>query len=84
MNRNKLIEQVKQEYAQLCSDQSQQHFHQTTSGVSPQTYYENLLGMVVDEINMGTFDDFANGAEIVATVANDKSWLSQWDELRFT
>lgn len=76
MNRDKLINQVKNEYAQIASSDSQQHFYQTTTELTPEAYYEDLLGKVINEIGKGTFDDFKSGQEIVNAVANDKTWLS--------
>jgi len=76
MNRQKLISQVKNEYARIASMDSQQHFHQTTTEVTPEAYYEDLLGKAINEINKGTFDDFKSGAEIVTAIANDKTWIS--------
>ncbi|MDK2966245.1 MULTISPECIES: hypothetical protein [Clostridia] len=78
MNRDKLIAQVKNEYARIASSESQQHFHQTTTEITPEAYYENLLSNVIDEINKGTFDNFKSGEEVVTAIANDKSWLSGW------
>lgn len=78
MNREKLIAQVKNEYARIASSESQQHFHQTTTEITPEAYYENLLSECISEINKGTFDDFKSGKEIVTAIANDKSWLSGW------
>lgn len=79
MNRDKLIDQVKYEYARIASSESQQHFHQTTTDMTPEAYYENLLGKAISEINKGTFDDFKSGEEIVTAIANDKTWLSDWN-----
>ncbi len=79
MNRDKLIAQVKNEYARLADEESQQHFTQTTSDITAEDYYGNLLGLVEKEISEGTFDCFHSGLEIVEAVANDKhKWLSQW------
>lgn len=79
MNREKLIAQVKNEYSRLADDESQQHFTKTTSDITAEGYYENLLSMVEKEISAGTFDDFHSGLEIVEAVANDKhKWLSHW------
>lgn len=81
MNRDKLIEQVKNEYAELASAESQQHFHQTTTSVTPEAYYEKLLGMVIDEIDSGTFDSFKSGKDVMEAVAADKNkWLSDWKQ----
>ncbi|HKM35057.1 MAG TPA: hypothetical protein VJY54_10000 [Lachnospiraceae bacterium] len=78
MNRNNLIAQVKNEYARIASSDSQQHFHQTTTDMTAETYYENLLNKAISEINKGTFDDFKSGVEVVTAIANDKTWLSSW------
>lgn len=78
MNRDKLIAQVKNEYARIASSDSQQHFHQTTTNMTAETYYENVLNKAISEINKGTFDDFKSGAEVVTAIANDKTWLSSW------
>jgi hypothetical protein len=79
MNREMLIEQVKNEYSRLADQASQQHFSQTTSGEPAEEYYEKLLGMVEKEIAAGNFDGFRSGKEIVEAVANDKNkWLPQW------
>ena len=81
MNRDKLTSQVKDHYAKLASDESQQHFSQTTTNLSPETYYENILGMVLKEIGVGTFDSFHSGQEIVDAVAKNKTkWLSDWEQ----
>lgn len=78
MNRDKLIAQVKNEYARIASSDSQQHFHQTTTNMTAETYYENLSNKAINEINKGTFDDFKSGEEVVTAIANDKTWLSNW------
>jgi len=83
LNRDKLIAQVKQIYAELASDEDQRHFRQTTAGIGPDEYYENILDMVIGEIGRGTFDSFHDGHEVVEAVANDKArWLSEWEENR--
>ncbi len=78
MNRDELIQQVKNEYASIASSESQQHFSQTTANVTPEAYYEKLLSAVIAEISKGTFDNCHNGNEIVNKVAADKSVLSEW------
>ncbi|MDF2888543.1 MAG: hypothetical protein K0R23_2928 [Lacrimispora sp.] len=78
MNHDKLIAQVKDEYARIASSESQQHFHQTTTEVTPEAYYEKLLNKVLNEIDKGTFDNFKSGEEVVTAIANDKTWLSNW------
>ena len=78
MRREELIAQVKEEYANIASAASQQHFHQTTTEISPEVYYESLLDAVLREIGNGTFDNCRSGTEIVNKVAADKSVLSHW------
>lgn len=79
MSREKLTAQVKNEYARLADESSQQHFSQTTSDIAADDYYGNLLSMVEKEISAGTFDSFHSGVEIVEAVANDKhKWLKEW------
>ncbi|GAA4654079.1 hypothetical protein GCM10023142_12170 [Anaerocolumna aminovalerica] len=78
MNRDKLIEEIKNEYARIASSESQQHFHQTTTDLTPEAYYEKLLSKAINEINKGTFDNFKSGEEVVTAIANDKTWISDW------
>jgi len=77
--RQNLINQVKEEYANIASHESQQHFHKTTTDITPEAYYEKLLGAVITEIESGTFDNCRSGAEIVNKVAVDKTILSEWE-----
>lgn len=80
MDRKSLTEEVKGIYASLASQETQQHFHQTTDNVNPEEYYEELLNMVLTEISAGTFDNFQSGKAVMEAVAKDKhKWLSQWD-----
>ena len=77
--RQELIDQVKEGYASIASSESQQHFHQTATGITPERYYENLLSAVIHEIQEGTFDNCRDGDEIINKVAADKTVLSEWD-----
>ncbi len=78
MNRDKLINQIKDEYARIASTESQEDFIQTTTDLTPEAYYEKLLSKAIDEINKGTFDNFKSGEEVVSAIANDKTFLSGW------
>lgn len=78
MKRDKLIEQVKDEYASIASNESQKHFHQTTNSITTEGYYEKLLNAVISEISKGTFDNCRSGTEIINMVEADKSILSNW------
>jgi len=73
MQRDELISQVKNEYARLASEESS--VQQTTTDMSPDAFYEQLLGQVIEGISKGQFDRFDSGIEIVEAVANDKSWI---------
>ena len=84
MDRETLMQEVKGIYASLSQQETQQHFHQTNSNISPEKYYDEILNMVLNEIDEGTFDRFQSGRAIVDAVSNDKHrWLSQWDESKF-
>ncbi len=80
MNREELIEQVKEEYASIASNESQQHFYQTTSELTPEAYYEKLLNAVITEISKGKFDNCHSASEVINIVAADKTVLSEWDD----
>jgi len=80
IRREKLITEVKEEYANIASNESQQHFIQTTTEITPEAYYEKLLNCVIKEIEDGKFDNCRSGSEIVNKVAADKSILSNWND----
>ena len=77
-NRDEFISQVKEEYSGIAVQDSQQHFHETTTGITPEAYYNTLCDTVIMEINNGTFDNCKTGLEIVNKVAADKSLLPTW------
>lgn len=78
MNRETLISQVKEHYQNLASTENKLHTIQKTSELTPEAYYENLLNQVIHEINMGKFDSFESGDDIVNAVANNKAkWLQE-------
>ncbi|MCL2588390.1 MAG: hypothetical protein FWD84_03170 [Oscillospiraceae bacterium] len=78
MKREELIAQVKEEYANIASAASQQHFHKTSTELTPEGYYNNLQSAVITEIKNGTFDNCRSGTEIINKVAADKSILSDF------
>ena len=79
-HRQSLINQVKEKYANIASHESQQHFHKTTTEITPEAHYEKLLGAVITEIENGTFDSCRSGSEIINKVAVDKTILSDLSE----
>ena len=78
MKRDELIQQVKEKYAGIASAESQHHFHDTTTGITAEAYYEKLLQSVINEISNGTFDNVRSADEVINKVAADKSILSDW------
>ena len=78
MSRKELIDQVKEEYASIAADERQHHFHQTTTKITSEKYYEKLSNAVISEIERGTFDNCSTSSEIIYMVAADKSILSEW------
>lgn len=79
MDREKLMGEVKGVYAGLAQQETQQHFIQTTNMENPEHYYERILGMVLSEIENGTFDSFQSGRAVVDAVSKNKGrWLSGW------
>ncbi|MCL2576744.1 MAG: hypothetical protein FWE27_01660 [Defluviitaleaceae bacterium] len=77
-HRNNLIEQVIEEYSNFIASKHQQHFHNTTTGITPEAYYTTLQNAVITEINNGKFDSCRSGREIVNKIAADKSLLPNW------
>ena len=77
-HREELIRQVKEEYANIRFSDNQQHFHSTTTGITPEAYYGTLMTAVIEEISKGKFDNCRSGKEIVGKVKSDKSLLSHW------
>lgn len=78
MNREELIREVKEEYANLTYSDAQQNFHNTATGITPEAYYGTLMENVVAEISKGKFDNCRSGREIVNKVAVDKTLLPEW------
>ena len=82
MDRESLISQVREEYANITSNRAQQHFHQTSTEITLEAYYESLRDAVISEIGKGTFDNCRSGLEVVNKVAADKAILSDWETTR--
>lgn len=84
MDRETLMQKVKNIYASISQQETQQYFSQansTVNSVNPEKYYEDILNMVLNEISAGTFDRFQSGRAIIDAVSNDKrKWLPQWNE----
>lgn len=73
--REKLIKEVRIEYENFIHSDAQQHFHQTTIGITPEAYYGSLCENVSRKIVRGSFDNCKTGREIVNKVAADKKLL---------
>ena len=72
MHRDKLISEVKEEYARLAQGHSREDFIENCTGQSAEGYFERLLQMVIEAIEQGRFDRFMNGRQIMEAVANDR------------
>ncbi|HHT17672.1 MAG TPA: hypothetical protein GXZ77_08205 [Papillibacter sp.] len=69
MNRERLIQQVKSEYARLAQLGSQSHFiDQTTAPAT--AYYEKALQTAINDITAGKYDDCVSGRQVVERIAN--------------
>jgi len=72
MNRDKLIREVKEEYARLAAGHSREDFIEDVGSQSAESYFEQLLQTVIKGIEEGRFDRFMNGRQIMEAVANDR------------
>jgi len=77
--RNNLTHQVNEIYQNIAHSDDQNHFHQTTTGITPESYYNSLQMAVTHEISQGRFDTCRDGMEIVNKVAKDKTFLAKWE-----
>ena len=74
MNREILIQQVKDQYARLAELASRSHItDQTYSGVSPEAYFEQALGKAIRDISAGKYDHCISGQQVVEQIANHKT-----------
>lgn len=71
MDRQSLIQQVKNEYARLAQMGSRSHFIDQTTGTAT-AYYEKALQRAISDISAGKFDDCASGHEVVERIANSR------------
>ena len=72
MHRDKLIQEVKEEYARLAAGHSREDFIEDCCTQSAESYFEQLLQTVIVGIEDGRFDRFINGRQIMEAVANDQ------------
>lgn len=74
MDRDTLIQQVKNEYARLADLESQEHIINKSYGnTSPEAYYEQALEKAIRGISEGKFDNCHSGLEVVEQLANHKT-----------
>ncbi|MCL2579300.1 MAG: hypothetical protein FWE32_04635 [Oscillospiraceae bacterium] len=72
MQREKLIREVKEAYAQLADGQSREDFILTPPQEPVQDYLERLLSSVIHAIEEGRFDRFMNGRQVLEAVADNR------------
>ncbi len=74
MNKDLLIQQVKDEYARLAELENQAHFtNQSYQNMSPEAYYEKALEKAIRDITAGKYDDCITGVQVVERIANNKT-----------
>lgn len=71
MDRQRLIAEIKAEYARRADLESRDSFVSGAQTPPPEAYYEKLLGEVLKRVDAGSFDSFASGQEVVEAVASD-------------
>ena len=72
MHRDKLIQEVKEEYARLAAGHSREDFIEDTSSQNAESYFEQLLDNVIGAIEAGKFDRFVSGRQVMEAVANNR------------
>mgnify|MGYP003623610800 CR=1 FL=1 len=73
--RERLIQEVKNEYARLADMESGERFVGAVGEPPPEAYYEKLLNEVLAAVETGVFDQFDGGREIVEAMAgNHAAW----------
>ena len=72
MNRDKLIQEVKAEYARLAAGHDREAFIGDCNSQSAESYFEQLLQNVIEGIEDGRFDRFVSGRQIMEAVANNR------------
>ena len=72
MHRDKLIREVKEEYARLAAGHGREAFIGDCNSQSAESYFEQLLNEVIEAIEEGRFDRFINGRQVMEAVANNR------------
>ena len=72
MHRDKLIQEVKEEYARLAAGHSREDFIEDSGNQSSESYFERLLENVIRSIEAGKFDRFVSGRQVMEAVANNR------------
>jgi len=70
MQREKLIREVREEYARLA--QSWGDFIDEAFDEPVEAYFERLFGLVIQAIEEGRFDRFMNGRQVMEAVVNNR------------
>ncbi len=74
MDRDRLIQQVKSEYARLAELAGGDHItDRSYGGVTPEAYYERVLETAIRDITAGKYDDCASGLQVVERITNHKT-----------
>lgn len=74
MDRDTMIQQVKNEYARLADIESRAHItDQSYSNISPEAYYERTLEKAIRAISAGKYDDCISGLQVVEQIAKHRT-----------
>ncbi len=78
LDRDLLIQQVKDEYARLAQLESSAHITNLSyNPMSPEAYYERALESAIRDISAGKYDDFVSGLQVVEHIATHKTQARQ-------
>jgi small acid-soluble spore protein tlp len=80
LDRNILIQQVKNEYARLAGLASRGHITDRAYSMQPEAYYEQVLEKAISDISAGKYDDCVSGLQIVERIANHKTKVRRVQE----
>jgi len=73
LDRQKLINEVKQKYQELANEETRYNFRNEGDFRNPEKYYEDLLHNAINLIEAGAFDGYENGSQVVEKIAKNKN-----------
>jgi hypothetical protein len=74
LDRDRLIQQVKSEYARLAGLAGGAHItDQSYGSTPPEAHYERVLEKAIRDISVGRYDDCVSGLQVVERITNHKT-----------